>query len=152
MNLILSLALALNPGQPPKLPDPEIDPFISALVKPDDRDTPLRRLQKERVRLWGLAASDIKDQWDKGRGADYREAVELPGALWRNAAELAANPADAVKCHEKRVEAAKEWEKFVADRVASGGLIPHYLHMSKATRIDAEIGLLKLKEATKGGK
>lgn len=154
MNLFLPLALALTPVQPPKQkpPDVELDPFLAKLVKPDDKDTPLRKLQKERVRLRALAIGDIKDRRDKGHMAGDRETVELQGALWRNAVELTANPADAVKCHEKRVEAAKEWEAFVAARVAKGIQPPHYLHISKAARIDAEITLLKLKDTTKSGK
>jgi hypothetical protein len=72
--------------------------------------------------------------------------------LWENLAGLTTRPEEKLKCAEMRLEAAKEFEKFIAARVEVGSDPSQNQDFAKAFRLDAEIDLLKLKEALKDKK
>jgi hypothetical protein len=156
--MLTAVTLALLIAQPApkeKGREAELDPFIAKAIEPDAKDTPLRKLQKERCRERAGAVALIKEILALGKHdpSFYADSIKLQVTLWENVAEVVATPADKVKCYEKRLDAAKEIERFVGVRVASGNDPPQSLNIAKANRIDAEIDLLRLKEQVeKAGK
>jgi hypothetical protein len=150
--LIFTAALAAQPG-PKEKPDKLIDvndllpKFVADATKPDDKDSPLRKLQKERARDRAIYIEKTKEVikiggWDQ---SFFEAHIKTQVALAENLAELMDKPADKVKCYEMRVEALKEFEKFIANLVELGKNRPTDLNIARAARIDAEIELLKLK-------
>jgi len=161
--LILAAAACLAfgataPAQPEKKGagprEPALDQFVAKAVEPDAKDTPLRKLQKERTRERAVAIALIKKVMETGSWAPayFSDYIKLQVTLAENLAELMDKPEDRVKCYEMRVEALKEAERFTRIRVEAGNEVPQNLNIARAARIDAEIELLKLKEAPKGGK
>ena len=160
---VLAALMGLAPGQPAGaqepakkelLPAPKLNPFIAKAVEPDPKDSPLRKLQKERCRERAAAVVKIEEVLAFGRyePAFYSDYVRLQSTLAENLAELMDKPADKVKCYEMRLNAMKEWERFTKARVESGTGPPQDLNLARAARLDAEIDLLKVKESVKGGK
>lgn len=148
---VLFLALAAQP----KADDaPKLDPFVARAIEPAAADAPLRKLQKERVRERALALDAVRRAIAAGSAdaAAYTDFVRLQVAIADNLAELMDEPADRVRCYEMRVEALKEYEKLVRARVDAGATSRTALHLAAADRLDAEIALLKVREARKGGK
>jgi hypothetical protein len=157
-----ALTLTLLIAQPapkekeaPKEREVKLDPFIAKAVEADPKDAPIRKLQKERCYQRAVAVAYVKEciafgQWTPSYFQDY---IKLQVTLAENLAELMDKPADKVKCYEMRVDATKEFEKFINTRVTTGNDPPQNLNLAKAARIDAEIELLKLKaEIEKAGK
>jgi hypothetical protein len=154
-----ALALSLVLGQPdPKLPKqpppPKLDPLVEKATEADPKDTELRKLMKERVRERAQYLARVQEIIAVGawNAAFFGEVVKTEATLWENVAELLDRQADKVKCYEKRVERFKEFEKFIAARVNVGTEPPQNLNLAKATRLDAEIALLKLKGPAAGAK
>jgi hypothetical protein len=146
--LVLAAALAAQPD-PKAKPDaaPALPAFAADAMKPDDKDSPLRKLQKERAReradYLAKTAEVIRvGNWDTNY---YQQFLNTQAAFAENLAELMDKPADKVRCYEMRVEALKESEKFIAGLVNNGKSRPQELNLAKAARIDAEIDLLKLR-------
>ena len=157
MSAVLTFALLLINQPPPKdeAPWAGIKEFVTKAAAPDPKDTPLRKLQKERVRERAVAVSQIKEVMEIGRWdpSYYASFIKLQDTLWENLAEVVEKPADRVKCYEMRLGAAKEIERFVTTRVAAGNDPPQMLPIARANLIDAEIDLLKVKaEFEKVGK
>jgi hypothetical protein len=160
MYAVLTLVLLVQPP-PQKKEDPkEHEAALRAKVikeyalEPKATDTPLRKLQKERCIERAFAIALTKEviavgNWDPSYLTGY---LRLHTTFGDNLAELAEKPADKVKCYEMRVENLKEVEKFVKTRVQFGTDPPQLEQLAKATRIDAELALLKLKESLKDEK
>jgi hypothetical protein len=149
-------ALTVMIAQPvPKAPEFKLEPLIAKAIEADPNDSLLRKLQKERCRERAHAIAQITGviqigAWNPTYYTDY---IRLQMTFWENLAELADTPANKVKYYERRIDAAKEIEQFFTVRVNAGNEPPHTLSLARATRIDAEIDLLKLKaEVEKGGK
>lgn len=151
MYTLVLLALA---AQPKKDEAPKLDPFVAKAIEPAAADGPLRKLQKERVRERALAIAETLQLADVGRtdGNTPGELTRLRVTLAQNLAELMDKPADRVKCYEMRVDALKEYEKLTKSRVEAGAVPSRFLRLATADRLDAEIDLLKFKEAQKDGK
>lgn len=144
-----ALAVAVMIAQPaPKVPEFKLDPVTAEAIKPDPKDPPLRKLQKERCRERADALDRITEIVTLGNWSPsfYRDYVKLQITFWENLAELEEKPADRVKYFERRVDAAKEIERFLSVLVNAGNEPPHSHTLAKATRIDTEIDLLKLKD------
>jgi hypothetical protein len=129
-------------------------PFVVKLIKPDANDSLLVKLQKERAHARALylnkgAEVALIASWHM---AYFFEYVEAERAFWDNLMELAMMPEDKLKCAETRVTSAKWFERFISTRVEAGAEYSGRLNVVKAARIDAEIDLLKLKEALKDKK
>src|SRR5262245_52573764 len=154
MHTILALVLMIAQPAPKQKerPEPKLDPFVAKAIEPDPKDTPLRKLQKERCRERAVAIGHIKGVIEIGNWLPsyYTDYIKLQSTLWENLAEAVDTPADKVKCYELRLDAMKEIERFTKVRVEAGNDPPQHLNIAKANRIDAEIELLKLKE--KAGK
>jgi hypothetical protein len=156
MHAAVVLALLFTPmaWQEPK-GEFKVDEFIANAVKPDPKDTPLRKLQKERCIARAAAVDKMKEIMDVGTfGPEfYRDYIKLRITLGENLGELADKPADKVKCYELRLDAAREFEVYIFKRIGAGNEPIGSLNIAKASRIDAEIDLLKLKaEIEKAGK
>ena len=164
MFTVLLLALAASPDPEPKDPKAKegvtikLDPFIAKLVEPDAKDSEVVKLQKERARERAiyvvktqelLKVGDAKSFWNSAHFGEYSKEQRT---LWENLAGLVSKPEDKLKCAEMRVEGAKEFEKFIEKRVDAGLDPSQNQDFAKAARIDAEIDLLKLKEALKDKK
>jgi hypothetical protein len=126
-------------------------PFVFQAIKPDEKDTPLRKLQKARVAERAIATvrqgEVIKcDAWN---AVVFAEGRTLPVAFAENLAELVEKPADTIKCYEMRLEGMKAIEKFVGEQVEKGRARPSHGHLAKAACLDAEIALLKAQDAMK---
>jgi hypothetical protein len=135
-------------------PQIKFHPLVIDATKPDEKDTPLRKLQKQRVRDRALYLAKMQivikiGNWYEAEHAAHQQTHWL---LAENLAELMEKPADKIKCHEMRVEALKEFEKMVTESVKVGKSRPQSLNLARAARIDAEVELLKLKESLKAGK
>ena len=156
MHAVLTLALMIaQPAPKEKEREVKLDPFVAKAVEPDAKDTPLRKLQKERARERAIAISHIKETLEVGgwQPSFFHEFIKLRVTLAENLAELMDKPADKVKCYEMRLDATKEFERFINIRVTTGNDPPQNLNLARAARIDAEIDLLKLKaELEKAGK
>jgi hypothetical protein len=154
MYAVLALVLLAQPQkeQPPQI-ETKLDPLVANAVKPDDKDTPLKKLQKERVRERAIALERLNEciQVGKWNSNYFLEQTKLQIALAENLAELLDKPADKVKCYEMRLASAKEFEKFIAKRVEVGSDPAQNLNIATAARADAEIELTKLKETLKIG-
>jgi hypothetical protein len=149
-----ALAVAMMIAQPaPKVPGFKLDPVFAEAIKPDPKDPPLRKLQKERCRERATAVAMIREVIGIGNyNPDYfNDYVKLQTTLWENVAELTNTAADRVKCYELRFEAVKSLEESVRTRVAAGTEPPQSLNIARAARIDAEIDLLKLKDQVQEG-
>ena len=151
--LLLTLITALPTAKGNEPPEPNSTCFIAKAVEPDPatrRSASSRRNAAERA----AAVVLIKEILAIGKYDPnyYADSIKLHTALWENVAEVVDTPADKVKCYEKRLDAAKEFEAFTRVRVAAGNDPPQSLNIAKAARIDAEIDLLKLKDSPKGGK
>ena len=145
MFTILVLVLAAQPVEA----GIKLDPLMEKLVAPNPKDSELLKIQKERALERAIYFEKSKMVIDAGRWnanffGDYIKEVRL---LWENLAELTTRPEDKVKCYEMRLEAAKEFEKFIRSRVEVGSDPSQYLNVAKAARLDAEVDLIKLKEA-----
>lgn len=156
MSAVLSLALLMaQPALKAMDRAAQLDPFIARVVKPDPKDSPLRKLQKERCRERATAVARIKEIIEIGNYSPdfYSNYGKLQMTLWENLAEVMDQPADRVKCYELRLDVLKEIERLTAIRVMAGNDPPQMLPIARANRIDAEIDLLKVKaEVEKGGK
>jgi hypothetical protein len=146
--LVLAATLAGQPdpkGHP--IVPPKLGEVVETLAKADDKDTPLRKLQKERVRERATYVKRMEEvytigQWD---AASDREFTQMLIELMANLAELAEKPEDRVKCYEMRVEALKKHEEIITNLVKTGRDRAPSVNRAKAMRIDAEIDLMKLK-------
>ena len=153
------LKVAGNEQLPAKLgeelhPEIKFHPLVIDATKPDEKDTPLRKLQKQRVRDRALYLAKMQivikiGSCDRNDDAAHQQTHWL---LAENLTELVDKPADKIKCYEVRVAAMKEFEKFIAESVKDGKSRPQSLNLARAARMDAEIELLKLKESLKLGK
>ena len=160
MFTVLLLALAASPDPEPKDPKAKegvtikLDPFIAKLVEPDAKDSEVVKLQKERARERAIYVVKTQEVIKIGNwnAAHFGEYAKEQRTLWENLAGLATKPEDKMKCAEMRLEAAKEFEKFVTSRVNVGSDPSQNQDFAKAFRLDAEIDLLKLKEALKDKK
>ena len=126
-------------------------PFVLQAIKPDEKDTPLRKLQKARAAERAIATvrhgEAIKcEVWT---AEVFVEGRALPVAFAENLAELVEKPADKVKCYEMRLESMKAIEQFVAEQAEKGRVGPFDGHLAKAARLDAEIALLKAQDMMK---
>lgn len=141
-------------AQPPKTEPLKLDPFIASAIEPAATDTPLRKLQKERVRQRAEYVARVREVMKVGRynATEFVEYQKVQAVLAENLAELKDAAADKIKCYEMRVAALEEAERFIATRVSGGASFPQHLNLVKAARIDAEIDLVKLKDSLKGGK
>jgi hypothetical protein len=128
--------------------------FVLDAIKPDDKDTPLRKLQKARAgdRLVAYQAQKEVVATGQWNAEVFADTILFPAALAESLAEVMDTPADKIKCYEIRLERMKELEKIVADKVETGHSWPNDGYFAKVARIEAEIALLKFKEATKAGK
>jgi hypothetical protein len=165
MLAVVLLALVASPCPAQRDSDPKdpkakegetikLDPFIAKLVEPDAKDSAVVKLQKERTRERAIYVAKTQEVIKIGNwnAAHFGEYVKEQLTFWENLAGLASKPEDKLKCAEMRVEGAKEFEKFITARV-KGGLDPSQNQdFAKAARIDAELDLLKLKEALKDKK
>jgi hypothetical protein len=149
-----AVALALLAAQPNPKEEPKLDPFVAKAVEPDAKDSPIRKLQKERVCDRALAVALTRQVIQSGRWqpSDFADYSKLQGTLAENLAELMDRPADKVRCYEMRLDAAREFERLAKTRVDAGAEPPQNYHLAKAGRIDAEIDLMKLKDALNIGK
>jgi hypothetical protein len=161
--ILLALAAPLSPVQKDSDPkDPKakdgvtikLDPFVAKLVEPDEKDSEVLKLQKERARERAIYIAKTQEvikvgNWNHEWLGEYAKEQRT---LWENLSGLASKPEDKLKCAEMRVAAAKEFEKFITTRVEVGSDPSQNQEFAKAFRIDAEIDLLKLKEALKDKK
>jgi hypothetical protein len=153
MYAVLALVLLAQPQKEQPQIETKLDPLIANATKPDDKDTPLKKLQKERVRERAIALERLNEciQVGKWNSNYFLEQTKLQIALAENLAELLDKPADKVKCYEMRLASAKEFEKFIAKRVELGSDPAQNLNIASAARADAEIELMKLKATLKIG-
>jgi hypothetical protein len=130
------------------------NPFVAELLKPDASDTALLALQKERTRHRAIYIEINEEIRIIGISCVpmFMEYVQEQRTLWENLAELAVAPEDKLKCAEMRITTARQFELFVASRVEVGSDPSENLNVAKAARLDAEIELLKLKQAIKDKK
>jgi hypothetical protein len=152
--LLLVLALQADPTLAEYVFIARHNEFIAKLINPDSKDTPLVKLQKARARSRALFVCKVEElmlnsSWPV---LHIKECAAEHLVLWENLEELAQTPADKLKCAEMRIEAAKEYEKFIATRVEVGSDPSMNSNFATAARIDAEINLLKLKESLKDKK
>ena len=62
MYAVLALALVIvQPAPKEKEREFKLDPFIAKAVEPDPKDTPLRKLQKERCRERAIAVEYFRE-------------------------------------------------------------------------------------------
>lgn len=148
------LLLAFVAQQPQKGDAPKLDPFVAKAIEPADGDSPLRKLQKERVRERALALDALRRQTEIGRvdGNTFADITRLQSTIAENLAEMMDAPADRIKCFEMRLDALRAYEKLTKERVAAGTEPERVMRLATAARIDAEIDLLKLKDAQKKDK
>src|SRR5262245_15065858 len=100
-----AVALALLIAQPAPKEPPKLDPFVAKAIEPDANDTPLRKLQKERVRERAAALQTSLQLIELGRWrpSDFGDFSKLQATLAENLAELMDKPADKVWCYEMRL-------------------------------------------------
>jgi hypothetical protein len=158
---LLTLKAALKSADPdPKESRPredqnvKLDPYIAKLVEPEASDSAVLKLQKERVRERAIYLAKMQEVIKSGiwTAANFGDYIKEQRTFWEQLPGLASKPEDKLKCAEMRVEATKEFEKFIGIRVNEAGEPMQALNFAKAARLDAEIDLLKLKEALKAGK
>jgi hypothetical protein len=128
--------------------------FLAKLMEHDAKDSDVLKLQKERARDRVRAMAKIHEAINSGdwNAADLGLYVKEQRLLWENLSGLATRPVDKLKCAEMRLEAVKEFEKFITARVEVGSDPSQNQDFVKAARLDAEIDLLKLKDALKAKK
>lgn len=156
MHLVLCLTMF---AQPPKQVENAgnqhaLDPFIAKAIESVAGDTPLRKLQKERVRERAQYFTRIESLIETGRWdeAYLSDLLKTRMVFADNLAELMDDPANKLKCYEMRVTALRGIETFIAERVEKGNSPPQNGNLAKATRLEAELESLKLKEMLKGRK
>jgi hypothetical protein len=152
--LAVATQINVNVSNPPAY-EIKLDPFVVKLIKPDANDTALLKLQKARPHARALYMAKWKEVIDIGASSVayfYDEVIREQRELWNNLAELATTPEDKIKCAEMHVADMKWIEKVITKNVEVGAFYSHYGNFAKAARLDAEIDLLKLKEALKAGK
>ena len=127
---------------------PTLPAFAEEAIKPALTDSPLRKLQKDRVRERVEAVKRFQAALEVGRwdARTFGEYVELQSTLGSNLSDLFDKPEEKVKCYEMRLEAMMEFEKYIEANVKAGNLRSQDSNPARAARIDAEIDLLKFKE------
>jgi hypothetical protein len=154
------LVLVLLVQQPPKKEEPETEAALREKVtkqhglEPNAKDSPQRKLQKERCIAQALALAQYKQGINFGNWTDdYLAAfLDLNMTFPENLAELTDKPTDKVKCYELRVENFKFVEEFYKFRVEFGTSHSYLEKIVRAACLEADIRLLKLKESLKGEK
>ena len=155
VSFVVAAVFVLQPApanQPPPVERPLKDLLPKSVLdaaEPAATDTPLRKLQKERVRD-RMKAFDLNRELLNFGQYDipfYEKCVSELVKLSDNLAELVEKPEDKIACYEMQVEAMRSLESFAANRVKSGRSRPQELLQARAARIDAEIELMKVKEA-----
>jgi hypothetical protein len=133
----------------------KLDAFVAAAIKPDAKDSPLRKLQKELCSEQATALGKMKVAIAIGKidaPGDFNKLCKLSASLTKNLMELMDKPEDKLKCLELRLDAFKQLEKIMESRIAVGADVSQNLNLAKADRIKAEIKLLKFKTELEKGK
>jgi hypothetical protein len=125
----------------------KLDAFIAEAIKPDAKDTPLRKLQKDLCREQATAIGKIQlaIEFGKASPVDFNRFYTLSARLAEDLMELMDKPESKIKCLEMRVDAFKQQEKAVELRVQTGTEASQEVNLARANRIRAEIKLLKFK-------
>ncbi|HSQ58427.1 MAG TPA: hypothetical protein VLM40_22085 [Gemmata sp.] len=142
------LLLAAGSAQPAE-PKSDLPAFAAEAVKPGDKDSPVRKLQKERARERAAALARMRLVLANGMAPDnlLDEYVKAGATLAANLVELVEKPEDKAKCFEMRVDGLKEVEKRLDAMVKVGQEREYRLNLARAARLDAEIDLLKCRES-----
>ena len=131
-------------------PDPHQDQHSHKIeLKVDVKDTPLRKLQREKVVLLAKAMNEVHAQRAQGK-ATYMEAAQSHHALCKAEFDLANNDEDRLKAITKQVKWAKEIEVNAKNLHEEGKFPLLDLYKVMTDRIDAEIALEKLKTSVHG--
>jgi hypothetical protein len=152
---LLAAVLALLAGTAaarPRAPQdsgPDLSRFLALKPLPaDPADGTLRKLQKERFNTRLEVLRSLAKSVEAG-ALKPEELTDLVSQLTANGVDLEDKPEGKVKWAEMRLEFLRGLE-HLAERRAGDAPVEYYL--AKAARIDAEIEVLKLKEALKPGK
>ena len=128
----------------------KLDPFIARAIKPDSKDSELKKLQKDLCREEALARAKIQAVIDLGynveQPATFSKLYKLSATLAEDLMELVETPADKIKCLEMQVDAYKQYERAIQKLVEIGKVDTQELNLARASRIRAEIKLLNFKK------
>jgi hypothetical protein len=115
-------------------------------VKIAQSDSPLRKLLKER---FNTAVEEVRAANALyGSGKTTLDAVlEAMGRFAKAGVELAQTPAERVRYRELTLTSAQTMEAMVQDRFQEGGASLDAMLRAKGVRLDAEIALLREREA-----
>ncbi|MDB5309522.1 MAG: hypothetical protein JWO38_3724 [Gemmataceae bacterium] len=153
----VALVLAATPVATLPAADPDDSrPVIVRIgdLKPapaDRADRPIRKLQKERFNA-RLAAAQLQAKAVQAGTGSARDVTILIVRLAENGADLEDRPADRVKWFQMRVDVLRDQEQLEEQRAKAGASPPTDANLATATRADAEIDLLKLKDSLEGKK
>lgn len=150
---LTAVVLALSPApQAARDTPPEVAKLL--MLKPfpaAEADGALLKLQKERFNA-RLEAAQLQLQAVRAGALNAQQLNELLAVLASNAADVEPKAENKVKWMEMRVEVLKSQEAIARARVEAGAENPSASLLAKAARLDAEIDLLKLKDALKADK
>ncbi|HSQ54381.1 MAG TPA: hypothetical protein VLM40_01445 [Gemmata sp.] len=141
----------LEYADPQLLARMKIPGFVLKAVTPDEKASPLRKLQKARAGDLLIANEKHREVIQVGQWDDriFDEAIRLPAAVAASLAEAVEEPADRVKVFERWVDQMKALEKVVAERLEQNRAGKYDVHLAKAARLEAEIAVVKAREAIK---
>jgi hypothetical protein len=148
----LLLAAALAPARPPADLDGDLKTITDLKpVAAADGDAALLKLQKERFNT-RLKLAQTQVRLYRAGASAIVELVDAVNRLAQCGIELEAVPADRLKWHQLRVNLLKAYEDQAEQAVKAGTSTEIHLLNARATRLDAEIELQKLKDATRDTK
>jgi hypothetical protein len=124
-----------------------LDPVIADALKPNPKDSQLRKLQKEVCFNLGVYRAKIETliligKWNP---QDFAETLRISVSLPKNLLELMDKPEDKLKCYELEVQLLNWIYQFTDTRVLVGSDPSQNRDAAKAAWLEAEVKLLKLK-------
>jgi RNA polymerase sigma factor (sigma-70 family) len=145
----------VNAAQPRPLPHTiegviqilNLDPVIAEALKPNLKDTEVRKLQRELCLTIGIYLAKIQTLIEIGKWnpLDFDQALMMTTSFPRNLLELMEKPEHKLKCYELGVKLLKGIFEFTDTRVLVGSDPSQNREVVKASLLEAEIKLLKFK-------
>jgi hypothetical protein len=139
------MAARLAPAQTPSL-EGVLSQFQPAAAVPDD--SPLRMLLKQRYNTTLEEVTQAARLWQGGK-IEFDGVTTAQTRLGEFGLELAETPAQKIAHWERMLAASQTLETITRGKLENGSGPPREVLRAKGMRLDAEIGLLREREAAK---